>query len=210
LEKICTIIGPMWKGERRESMTSGSPHLVLCADGGYDAAVAYGIQPDFVIGDFDSMPVSHLAQIPFRQLSWHKDDTDMRLCLEEGRSRGYRVFQIYGGLGGRLDHTLANIQCLAECADKGEEAWLFDSRHALTVLLPGEYTFPGRAEQYLSIFAMTERVEHVELTGTEWELHGTDLVQTYPLGVSNQMRAERVHLAFSSGRLILVFCDKEG
>ena len=41
-----------------------------------------------------------------------KDDTDTLLCLKYGMELGYREFLMIGGIGGRLDHTMANIQTL--------------------------------------------------------------------------------------------------
>lgn len=199
----CIIIAPLYAGEEQAWLRRQPGDLVLCADGGYDAAVRYGIVPDLVIGDFDSMPESHVQGCEKRVLPVHKDDTDMVVCLEEGRRRGYREFVIAGALGGRLDHTLANVQCLIDCALRGEYAWLCDARNRITALTPGQYTFadeqPGSK---LSLLAATEQVRGITLRGTEWELTDAELTQRYPLGVSNEVRGE-VSLSFKSGVLLL-------
>ena len=70
---------------------------------------------DLAVGDFDSL--GHVPKI--EKTICHpvdKDDTDTALALAEGMKRGYRNFIIYGGLGGRLDHTVANLQ---NCAGGG-------------------------------------------------------------------------------------------
>ena len=108
----CIIIAPLYQGEEQAWLTPEAGDLLLCADGGYDAAVRFGLRPDLVIGDFDSMPRDHVEDCPVMQLPVHKDDTDMVVCLKEARKRGYRSFRIAGCLGGRLDHTIANLQTL--------------------------------------------------------------------------------------------------
>lgn len=48
----------------------------------------------------------------------------MMLAVQEGLARGCGRFLIYGGLGGRLDHTLANLHILAFLARKHIPAFL--------------------------------------------------------------------------------------
>ena len=75
------------------------------------------------VGDFDS-----LGQVPEGEnIVRHpvmKDDTDMMLAVKLGLERGYTRFHIYGGMGGRTDHTIANIQTLAYIAGRGASAFL--------------------------------------------------------------------------------------
>ena len=199
----------MYRGERREDLCPGEKDLVLCADAGYDAARSAGIHADLVIGDFDSMPVNHVSDTPYIQLPTHKDDTDTRVCLEEGRKRGYRIFRIFGGLGGRMDHTLANLQCLAECAQRGEDAMLLDAGNTITVLRPGSYSFSSDFSCYLSLLAFSDAVKDICLQGTEWELEHAELRNTYPLGTSNEMRRPIWNLSFAEGLLAVLLCRKE-
>ena len=60
----------------------------------------------------------------------------------------------------------------------------------------------------LSLFAMTERVEGICLSGTKYELSGGSLEYSFPLGVSNSFRGD-VSLSFDSG-MMLVMCCMEG
>ena len=73
-----------------------------------------------------------------------------RIALEYG----YRHFYIYGGLGGRLAHTIANIQLLEHIAEQGGRAYLVGTGETLTVLRNGRLEFLPEAKGYISIFAV--------------------------------------------------------
>ena len=96
----------------------GAQDFVIAADKGYEALEAYGVPPDLVVGDFDSLGrrPSHPNVI---QLPSAKDDTDMVYALREGLDRGFRRFVLLGGVGGRLEHTLANLQALSWLTTQG-------------------------------------------------------------------------------------------
>ena len=95
--------------------------LVIAVDGGYDTCRKYAIVPDLIVGDFDSAQESDMPQIAeiakiapdhVVVLPTEKDDTDMLAAIRIGLLEGCQEFRIYGGMGGRLEHTLANLQCL--------------------------------------------------------------------------------------------------
>ena len=199
----CIILAPLYRGEERAWLTPGAGDLLLCADGGYEAARAAGFTPDLTIGDFDSMPRERVAG-PVVALPTHKDDTDLVACLSAGRARGYRSFRLAGCVGGRLDHTLAAVQCLADCALRGEEAWMADAGSRMTILSPGEYTVERLPGRKLSLLAFSEEVRGVDVHGTEWELDGATLTSRYPLGISNEFRGDAAHIALREGLLMLL------
>ncbi len=199
----CFIIAPLYAGEEKEWLTPESGDMILCADAGYRAAVTHGIRPDLTIGDFDSLQGE--AEGDVIRLPVYKDDTDMVVCIREGRKRGYREFILAGCLGGRFDHTLACLQCAADCASRGESVWLCDAQNRVAVLSPGQYVFPKEEGRKLSLLAYTPEVKGVTLRGTVWELEDAVLSSRYPLGCSNEWAAERAELAFTEGMLVVCF-----
>lgn len=206
----CIVIAPLYQGEEAAWLRKEPGDLLICADGGYDAAIRFGLQPDLVIGDFDSMPAEHVTDCEIIRLPVHKDDTDMVVCLREGRRRGYTAFRVAGALGGRLDHTLSNIQCLYDCALRGETAWMADGCNRVTVLLPGTYTLPKFPGRKLSLLAYTPEAAGVCLRGTLWPLTDATLTNRWPLGVSNEITAEAAELAFASGALVAAYSADAG
>lgn len=198
----CIIITPMYRGEEAAWIGRREGDLVICADGGYREATARGIVPDVTIGDFDS-----LGYVPeggeIIQLPVCKDDTDLAVCIREGRRRGYGEFIVAGGIGGRFDHTLAALQCVADCAMRGERVWMCDAYNRVTILAPGSYRFSAVPRRKLSLLAYTPRVAGVYLTGTVWPLQNAELTHEYPLGCSNEWAAGEAALSFTEGLLIL-------
>ena len=203
----CIIIAPLYRGEEREWLTPREGDLLMCADGGWAAAVRHGLTPSVLVGDFDSMPEIDASAAEVIRLPVHKDDTDMVACLREGRQRGYRSFILAGCLGGRFDHAISNLQCLYDCALRGEEAWMCDGQNRVTVLLPGSYTLPAMPGRRLSLLAFTPEARGVTLTGTEWPLTGATLSCRHPLGCSNEFRAAQATLSFDEGALIVAYCE---
>ena len=59
--------------------------------------------------------------------------------------------------GGRLDHTLSNLQLLYDAALRGEEAVLLGGYNQVRVLLPGRYDLPRQRGWKLSLLAYSRR-----------------------------------------------------
>ena len=198
----CIIIAPLFQGEELAWLEKREGDLIICADAGYRAAKACGITPDVTIGDFDS-----LGYVPEEgevlRLPVYKDDTDMVVCLREGRARGYREFLVAGCLGGRFDHTLSCLQCAADCALRGERVWLCDPWNRVTVLAPGQYSILALPGRKLSLLAYSQEVRGVTLKGAMWTLDDAVLTNSYPLGCSNEWVSDEAQLTFTEGLLVV-------
>ena len=91
---------------------------IIAVDGGYQYLTQENIPADLVIGDFDTL--RYVPEHPnVIKLPPEKDDTDTGWAVKEGWKRGYREFVLYGVTGGRISHTMANVQLLAGLAVKG-------------------------------------------------------------------------------------------
>lgn len=180
--------------------------LVLCADVAYRTATALGIVPDLILGDFDHgeetafPPASTVIRVPSE-----KNDTDTMLCLKEAVARGADEIVILGGIGGRLDHTVANLQTLAYAAERGIAVRLTDGVSEARLLMPGCHSLPKRREKYLSLFAFGGDVKGITLTGVKYPLSDAALSPSFPLGVSNEITGEKATLSFRSGKLLVIF-----
>jgi thiamine pyrophosphokinase len=95
--------------------------------------------PDALVGDFDSADAALVREyeargVPIELHPTQKDETDAELAFSRAASMGCGSILALGALGGRVDHTLANIHLLARAAKKGIRAAAADEHCALTVL----------------------------------------------------------------------------
>lgn len=177
---------------------------VIAVDGGYQYLEQAGIPIDMAIGDFDSL--QFIPQHPnVIVLNAEKDDTDMRSAIWEGIRRGYASFHIYCGTGGRMDHTIANIQLLAELSRDGRQGFLFGGDYVLTALTDGTMTFPEGVKGYISVFSHSDEAVGVFLEGLKYRLGGAVMRNTYPLGVSNELIGVRSRISVEKGTLLICY-----
>ena len=200
----CIIFGaaPSWDYSRLP-VAKEPGDLLICADGGYRHALALGLTPDWLVGDFDSLPEGGLAD-HIVQVRPEKDDTDANLAVLKGRELGYTNFVMYGGLGGRFDHSMANVQMMAGLAKEGIDLRLRDEQSELRVLMPGDYTIEKKGYHFLSLFALSEECRGITLCGMKYPLTDGTLTNLFPLGVSNEILQQTGTVSFTDGMLLLV------
>lgn len=176
--------------------------FVIAVDGGYEYLKENRI--DLVVGDFDSL--SYVPEHPnVIALKPEKDETDMIVALKEGLKKGYEIFYIYGGCGGRIDHTYANIQSLAYLADHNARGYLFHENQVITMLQNDSITFHSDRKGYVSVFAYGEKAEGVTLQGLKYPLENAVLCDSFPLGVSNEFTGETAEISVQKGRLLVIY-----
>ena len=182
--------------------------LVIAADGGYDHLIQIGLRADVVIGDFDSVTSSEIWEDTIcEKLTYppEKDDTDMMLAIKLGLSRGFGQFNIYGGLGGRLDHTVANIQALSFLAEHSAQGILHHPDYELTVIKNSSFTVAKDKTGYISVFSLSDTSENVTIKGLEYELEGATLTNSFPLGVSNAATGKKGIISVERGTLLITW-----
>lgn len=199
---ICYIVGA---GENYGlDFKPSSNDYVIAADAGLRYLEQCGIMADLVIGDFDSL--NNIPTHPNTMtLNAEKDDTDMLAAIREGIKAGYSTFYIYCGTGGRIDHTIANLQVLAYLAQNGMQGFLFDKDNVITAITNQKIAFDKIPSGYISVFSYTEKSEGVNLQGLKYELKDAVLTNTFPLGVSNEFIGKESSVSVSDGTLLIVF-----
>lgn len=178
--------------------------FVVAADGGYAHLLRSGIAADLVVGDFDS-----LGQIPAHpnvvRLPVEKDETDLAAAIGQGLSRGYRTFLLYGALGGRQDHTLANLQTLVWLSRRAAAGYLVGADFLATAVTDGALRFDAACRGTISVFCSGSEARGVFLGGLRYPLRGARLTDDVPLGVSNAFTGEEAEVRVEKGTLLVLW-----
>ena len=140
--------------------------LVIAADKGLDYTRQLGLNPQIVLGDFDS-----LGYIPAgaEVHPVEKDDTDAMLAVRRGLEAGCGELILYGSLDGdRVDHTMANFQLLCFLADRGAKGTLVGIRQKATVIQNSSIRFDAGQKGTLSVFCMGDCARGVSIRGAKY------------------------------------------
>lgn len=199
-KNICYIVGA---GENYGlDFSPAEGDFVIAADAGLRLLEEKGIRPDLIVGDFDTLHYIPQGENVLR-LPPEKDDTDMSVAIKEGIGAGYTAFHIYCGTGGRIDHTIANLQLLAYLSERGMQGFLFDRDSVFTAITDAELAFNRMDGGYVSVFSWSERSTGVYLKNLKYELHDAVLTNSFPLGVSNEFIGKESRILVERGTLLV-------
>ena len=196
----CYIVGA---GVFETPFKKSAGDLIIAADGGYTNLKKYGITPDLLIGDFDSideMPEG-IERITFPV---EKDYTDTALALYEAERRGYREFIILGGTGGREDHTFANYCLLSEARGRGLFAKIISKNNTAFIIKNEKISVKCDTGCHFSAFAFGKDAFGVDITGLYYEAHDLTLVPSSHLTVSNVFKEEAASVSVKDGELLII------
>ena len=192
--------------------------LVVAVDGGFAHLQDAGVVPDAVVGDFDS-----LGYVPdagdVRRFPAEKDESDMELACRIAREAGCDEVVLYGCLGRRLDHTIANLQVMLGCARAGVHVCAVDDDCAVAVLhaangkpaelafsaIPPEVFDNGMYANYISVFALGGTAHGVWERGLRYSLDGVAMNDDRSWGLSNEFCGEPALIRVEEGGLIVTF-----
>ncbi len=191
--------------------------LLIAADNGLSYLGRMGILPDLVIGDYDSLGFEGRgildelrASSPERivTLPKEKDDTDTMAAVRIGLERGYKKFYLYSALGGRLDHTMANIQTLVFLKEHGAQGYILSEDSMLFVLRNEEKRFSRGFAGTFSLFALDKELTGVTLRGMKYNMEDGRITNGFPIGVSNEIDGSEeasVSVKHGTGLVIVTF-----
>ena len=215
----------------RRSILDAEYDMKICCDGGLDRAAELGVKPDILLGDFDSAQhfafpddqSEELDSIPddtpsdedkaddgdeaeLIVLPHEKDVTDTEAAVDLAYERGARVITIIGGLGGRLDHTLANLGLLSKYLGKAD-IFILDGDNFVRMFAPGSHMVVGAGYDYLGLIPFGGPVTGLTLENVKYPLTDCDVDGTTSLTVSNEITDDPAKISFSTGKLLVIQSD---
>ena len=171
--------------------------VIVAADGGADFCVEFGLSPEAVIGDMDSISARAAAQLApgIQHRIAEQDSTDFEKCL---RNIDAPAIVAMGFSGGRLDHELS---CCAALTRFPDQRCVLLGREDLCFLAPSSFTIDLPRGTRFSLFPMAPVTG--QSRGLKYPIDGIEMEPTGRTGTSNEVKG-RVDLTFSSRHMLVL------
>lgn len=192
--------------------TLQKPLYVIGVDAGATWLLEHGEQVDVAAGDFDTIGeigISALTQanVELIRAIPEKDETDTELAVSLALQKNTKRVVIYGGIGTRVDHSLANIHLLWKCYQEEVECEIIDPWNRIRLI--GQSTTVKKDHKYISLIPFSQVVHEVTLEGFKYPLQNATLKWGSSIGVSNELIAETGRIKVSEGLLLFIMSNDE-
>ncbi|ATW24685.1 thiamine diphosphokinase [Candidatus Formimonas warabiya] len=181
--------------------------FIICADGGTRHALAMGIIPQVVLGDFDSLSPEAKCALSdtgchFEEHPEEKDMTDTELALKCCLARNPDEILLLGVLGTRYDHSMANLFLLARIPGHIQAKAVNEQNEIM--LLREEVKFSGSPGDLVSLIPLSAEVKGIFTKGLKYMLRNATLDQGSSRGVSNEMVEAEASIRIKDGMALVI------
>lgn len=182
----------------------GEEAIYVCAaDSGLDYCLANSIDPDYILGDMDSLSdrtrLKGFRDDIVEEHPSEKDHTDTELALMHLRQKGCRKIIMIGGGGGRLDHLMALLSLYERPSPP--ELWI--TARETIVHIDGHIEGASVPNEMVSLFPVGNEACTMSSSGLKWPLDGLCWTKG-DVGISNRLRGNSFSITMKSGRLVLI------
>jgi thiamine pyrophosphokinase len=174
---------------------------LICCDGAVENLLFFGKEPDFIVGDLDS--ISPVTEKRFFDRIVHiseQESNDLTKAVNFCKSREYNHIAILGATGKRPDHTLGNISLLAEYIDIVDDVKMYDDFGIFTAIKQST-KFSCFAEQVVSVFSLTPEMP-ITYKGLKYPIKKHPLTSWWQ-GTLNRSLSTEFEIIFSEGKVIV-------
>lgn len=151
--ELCYILsnGDFPSDELLQNHLAKAPYL-LCCDGAVRIADLFGLEPDAIVGDGDSLTPEMSQKYADRiHIIAEQETNDLTKTVNFALESGFTSIVIFGATGLREDHTLANISLLMDFHAKCQNIKMV-SDYGVFVPLTADAKLPVKVGQQVSIF----------------------------------------------------------
>lgn len=181
---------------------------IICADSGIVHCSLMRLKADVWVGDFDSSDFEEFSKLnaaknaEIIRLNPMKDDTDTEFALDIAANRGYKEIVLIGGVGTRLDHSLANIFLMEKYFKLGVKLTIVNEHNIFNLSCNSTVTLRRNRMKYVSLLPL----ETVKVTnsGFLYPLKDEFLYRYSSRGISNEITEEYGSITTSGGCAIII------
>lgn len=175
--------------------------LLVATDGGARSAMNYGITPDLVIGDMDSLDMNRTYTFAIIK-DGDQETNDLEKALSHLHEKNFGTIVVLGATGQRVDHTLKNLSVLKQFSGTFTNIFMKD-RFGTIFLLPPDYRFSTPPGISISLFPLSGKVEGITTSGLRYPLTDEPLENGVRDGSSNEAVSGQVHIRYKRGDLLI-------
>lgn len=214
-KRILIITGGYIDEEFLESLLLKEQYsMIIAADRGLLTVDRLKLKPDYILGDFDSVPLELLSEYKDKEITIEtfptmKDRTDTHIAFERALEYKPSLIDLVGATGSRMDHTISNMDLLMLALDQGISARILDTNNK--IYLKNESFIINKYDQhgdFISLLPFSLQVKGLELHGFKYPLNGITLTAGSSLGISNELMSEEGRVEFEKG-ILAVFETKD-
>jgi thiamine pyrophosphokinase len=180
------------------------------ADRGALFLVQHGIKPNIALGDFDSVDETELALIRLNSKQLlscdpvKKDLSDTEMAFSWALDQNPQEIILYGALGTRFDHSLANIHLLNQALQNQTVCTIVDSNNRIRLINQSIRLQRTTHFSHVSLLPFTSLVTGITLQGFQYPLHEATLTIGQSLGISNRIVEPFGYIQISQGMLLVI------
>lgn len=209
--KVCIILNGEIKDYKyiKNIIDKNNYDYIICSDGGANHTYKMDIVPDYIIGDLDSVEDNILKyykskHVQFEKFPAKKDETDTELSILLANKLNGKRIDLIGALGGRIDHTIANINLLYYIKNKGIAPRIISEREEIYIAIDEEIIIYGNIGDTISIIPIKGDAKGITLENLEYTLNNYDMEFSRPLGVSNVMKKNSCNIKINEGSILII------
>lgn len=206
----CLIIGHSDDIPAKPPVVDGHT-LIIAADAGYLLAQKWGLVPHWLLGDFDSLDPHAVGDFPPEQIIRHpveKDKTDLELAVDYALTFGVGEIIMTGVWGGRVDHSLGNIELMYKLAGKNIEARILTGSAELH-LVNQSLKLDLPVDTVVSLLPLSAEVSGVTTRGLYYHLRDAVIKKGSTWTISNKAAARSIEIKCGTGVLLVVVIQKD-
>jgi thiamine pyrophosphokinase len=182
--------------------------FIIAVDGGSKHAKSFGLIPDLIIGDLDSINQRDYLYFlkkgsKFKKYDADKDKTDLHLAIDYAIKSGFKEILLLCIFGERIDHLIANIFLLIKTVDYAVDIKIIDEFHEI-FLIKDYLKINGRIGDVVSLIPLTPVVTGIELSGLKFIPKDGKLRMSDTLGISNILTQKEASIKIKKGKLLVI------
>ena len=184
------------------SVLKADDFFIFC-DAGLKHKEALMVEPNLIVGDFDSSDNPNLS-VETIVLPCEKDDTDTFYAVKEGIKRGFSDFLLLGVVGRRLDHTMGNISILLYLHKNGFSGQIIDDYSIMEIADENKREIKP-IYPYFSLMNVSGDVSGVTIKNAKYELDNADITCDYQYALSNEtIDGKTATVSIKNGKMLLI------